>query len=118
MNKKKVEIEYAATLEKTALDHVSHLTQYGSDEVAAINKIENLIGEFEGKVSESPYIYAPCPELVELGVPTFRQKVSDGVRLIHEVEEYEDKIVVKVLLLLGQKQSIQNQLITHCLIHK
>ena len=48
-----------------------------------------------------------------------REFKRNDFRLLYEItQETEDLVVIDMLLLLRQKQSIQNQLIEHCLFYK
>ncbi len=114
---KVVQINTTKTFENTVDTAISHLAQR-EDEYTVIEKIENLVEHFEEKVTDNPYLYSKCSELVEYGISEIRAFNLNGFRILYEAYEDGDKIVVVVLLLLSQKQSIQNQLIEHCILYK
>lgn len=115
--KQVVEINVTDTFENTVDTAISHLAQR-EDEFTVIEKIENLVGHFEEKVTDNPYLYSKCSELVEFGTSEIRAFNFNGFRILYEAYEDGDKTVVVMLLLLSQKQSIQNQLIEHCILYK
>ncbi|WP_298771729.1 type II toxin-antitoxin system RelE/ParE family toxin [uncultured Shewanella sp.] len=114
---KKVEIVYTQTFEQTVDNAIIHWSQW-SEESTIIEKIEGLIEYFETKVGKNPYIYSLCSELVPLGNTDIREMKRENTRVLYEVDEQEEQLVITVLLFLGQKQSIQNQLIDHCILYK
>lgn len=112
-----VQINITNTFENTVDTVISHLARR-EDEYTVVEKIEKIVGHFEAKVSEHPYLYSKCSELVEFGISEIREFNFDGFRILYEAYEDGDKTVVEMLLLLSQKQSIQSQLIEHCILYK
>lgn len=112
-----VKLEYTKTFEDTVDSAISHYSQW-NDEIAIIDKIEAVIDAFEASVTQNPLSHALCQELVELGVTQVRHAVKEDFRILYEVSYVNDETIVTVLLFLNQRQSIQNQLINHCLMYK
>lgn len=112
-----VKLEYTKTFEDTVDSAISHYTQW-SDEIAIIERIEAVIDAFEASVMVNPLSHALCQELVELGVTQVRQAIKEDFRILYEISDTCDVTTVTVLVFLSQRQSIQNQLINHCLLYK
>lgn len=112
-----VTLEYTKTFEDTVDSAISHYAQW-SDEIAIIERIEAVIDAFETSVMANPLSNALCQELVELGVTQVRQAIKEDFRILYEVSNAGSVTTVTVLVFLSQRQSIQNQLINHCLIYK
>lgn len=112
-----VRFEYTDTFENSVNNAIAHKSQFTS-ELEVIERIENLVGHFEGTVEANPEIYPLCQDLVELGVTSVRHAVKDGFRIIYEVNNIDGEFVILVSLFLDQRQSIQKQLIDYCLIYK
>jgi len=117
MNQKNIKISSTKTFEQTADDLITYLTQW-SDEQIVIERVEKLVVHFEEKVSDNPFIYSRCAALTEYGIVNIREFKRDGFRLLYEVEQDNETTFISVLLLLRQNQSIQEQLIEHCLLNK
>jgi uncharacterized membrane protein YhfC len=112
-----VKFEYANTFGDTVDSAISHYSQWKGEE-SIIERIENVVDFFEESVTQNPMVHARCPELIELGVIHVRHAVKDGFRILYEVHEVDGETVILVLLFLSQRQSVQNQLIEHCLVYK
>lgn len=112
-----VRFEYTETFIQTVDSSIAHKSQF-THELEVIERIESLIEYFEDTVAINPEINPICQELVELGVTSFRHVIKDGFRIIYEVNNIDGEFVILVSLLLGQRQSIQKQLIDHCLLYK
>jgi len=113
---KVVQINTTNTFENTVDTVINHLSERDAEHTV-IEKIESLVEHFEEKVSDNPYLYSKCSELVEYGVSEIRACNLNGFRILYEAYEDGDKTVVVMLLLLSQRQSIQNQLIEHCILY-
>lgn len=113
---KVVQINITNTFENTVDTVINHLSERDSEHTV-IEKIENLVEHFEEKVRDNPYLYSKCSELVEFGTSEIRAFNLNGFRILYEAYEEDGKTVVVLLLLLSQKQSIQNQLIEHCILY-
>lgn len=112
-----VAIEYTVAFEQTADLAIGHFAEYTSER-QAIEKIESVLDRFEETVSVDPYIYARSPSLLALGIIDVREANIDGMRLLYDVDERDDTIVVTGLILLSQKQNVEAQLVNYCLIYK
>ncbi|MGR6831060.1 type II toxin-antitoxin system RelE/ParE family toxin [Aliivibrio wodanis] len=118
MKIQEVQINVTDTFEQTVESSITHLTPWSSEELV-INKVEKLIDDFQEQVTSNPFIYPRCAELAEYGSSNIREFKRNDFRLLYEItQETEDLVVIDMLLLLRQKQSIQNQLIEHCLFYK
>lgn len=109
-----VRLQYTKTFEDTVDSAISHYSQW-NDEIAII---EIVIDGFEASVTQNPLSYALCQELVELGVTQVRHAVKEDFRILYEVSYVNGETIITALLFLSQRQSIQSQLINHCLMYK
>lgn len=114
---KKVTCEYADTFINTFDSAISHYSEW-SDETLVSKRLGGIVTVFEDSVVNNPYSYPQCQELVALGVTELRHAIKGDFRIIYEVIERDDELKVFILLFLSQRQSIQHQLINHCLIYK
>jgi hypothetical protein len=112
-----VKFKYTETFNNTVGGSITHLSQW-TDERVVIDRIGLLIEEFEEKIGDNPLIYARCSELVQFGNTSIREMKKDGLRVLDEVSEIGKETVVTVLVFLGQRQSIQDNLVTYCLTYK
>ncbi|MGV5001039.1 type II toxin-antitoxin system RelE/ParE family toxin [Shewanella xiamenensis] len=112
-----VKLEYTKTFEDTLDSAISHYSQW-HDEITIIERVEAVIEAFEASVTQNPLSHALCQELVELGITQVRHAIKEDFRILYEVSYINDESLVTVLLFLNQRQSIQNQLINHCLVYK
>ncbi|MCG9597067.1 type II toxin-antitoxin system RelE/ParE family toxin [Vibrio sp. Isolate25] len=111
---KQVNIQLTDTFDKTLDNVIAHYSQW-NDEAVVIERVEEVLEEFEQQVSGQPYSYSRNPELVSLGVNSVRNANSKGFRLLYEVNETENEIRVDLLLFLSTKQSVEKQLVDYCL---
>ncbi|CAD6365809.1 type II toxin-antitoxin system RelE/ParE family toxin [Shewanella putrefaciens] len=112
-----VKLEYTKTFEDTVNSAISHYSQW-NEEIAVIERIEAVIDAFEVSVMQNPLSHSLCQELVELGVTQVRHAIKEDFRILYEVSYVSGEVLITVLLFLSQRQSIQNQLINHCLVYK
>ncbi|MCU8045613.1 MULTISPECIES: type II toxin-antitoxin system RelE/ParE family toxin [unclassified Shewanella] len=112
-----VKLEYTKTFEDTVDSAISHYSQW-NEEIAVIERIEAVIDAFEASVTQNPLSHSLCQELVELGVTHVRHAIKEDFRILYEVSYVSGEALITVLLFLSQRQSIQNQLINHCLVYK
>ncbi|MFB2674388.1 type II toxin-antitoxin system RelE/ParE family toxin [Shewanella xiamenensis] len=112
-----VKLEYTKTFEDTVDSAISHYSQW-HDEITIIERVEAVIEAFEASVTQNPLSHALCQELVELGITQVRHAIKEDFRILYDVSYINDESLVTVLLFLNQRQSIQNQLINHCLVYK
>ncbi|EKO3535624.1 type II toxin-antitoxin system RelE/ParE family toxin [Vibrio fluvialis] len=111
---KTVKIRATETFEKTLDNTITFLSQW-SDEEDVITKAEEVIDNFQSQVQEHPYIHSRDPDLMDLGVNTVRRALDGDFKVLYEVTEDEDEIIVDLMLFLRTKQSVQQQLIEYCL---
>lgn len=112
---KVVELVTTEVFDQTLELTLAHLSDNNNNDiVAAIEKVETELDNFEAHVLRNPEIYAVCPELLDLGVSDFRHYTRNGIRILYTVTEEQDRIVVSASAMLGTKQSITNQLIDLC----
>lgn len=114
---KTLNIEYTETFDNTVDNLINHLASY-SNEYLVIEKIENLIEDFEKRITTAPLSCPISPYLLELGTTSFREYNHNGFRLLYRVIEDEDSLKIQGDVLLSQKQSIEQVLIEYCLIYK
>ena len=112
-----VKLEYTKTFEDTVDSAISHYSQW-HDEITIIERVEAVIEAFEASVTQNPLSHALCQELVELGITQVRHAIKEDFRILYEVSYVSGEVLITVLLFLSQRQSIQNQLINHCLVYK
>lgn len=112
-----VKLEYTKTFEDTVDSAISHYSQW-HDEITIIERVKAVIEAFEASVTQNPLSHALCQKLVELGITQVRHAIKEDFRILYEVSYINDESLVTVLLFLNQRQSIQNQLINHCLVYK
>jgi hypothetical protein len=117
MNQKTVEVNLLDTFLNSVDSSISYLAQ-GNDEQLAIDKVGSIVDYFHDNVIENPFMYSLCSETVDFGDIAIRDFKRNGFRILYEVNDTDDMTVIDVLLFLNQKQSIQNQLIEHCILYK
>jgi len=111
-------IEYTDTFSNSTDLAIAHFSRW-NDELSVLDKIESTIKIFEDGVSSDPLIYSVSTSLFDIaGLSSIREANINGYRFLYEVNERDKGIVVTALLLLGQKQSIKEQLVTHCLMYR
>ena len=107
------EIQYATTAEQSLYSQISHLEPYiGFD--GAEKKLSSLITSAEALLSKNPFAYPVSPQASLLGITRYRELNHEGYRLLYEC--YEDEQLVVMGLILGQRQSVEEQLIHYCLM--
>lgn len=114
----KVSIEYTETLSNSTDLAITHFMRWNG-EVSVLKKIEDAINTFENAIIDNPFIYPVSPSLFDVaGISSVREANINGYRLLYEVEEQAGKKMITAFLLLGQRQSVREQLIKHCLIQR
>lgn len=109
-------IEYTETFYKSTDLVIAHLSKW-NDEISILDKIENTVNTFEDAVINNPFIYPVSKSLFDIaGLSSIREANINGYRILHEVNERDNETVVTVLVLLGERQSVKEQLIKHCLM--
>jgi hypothetical protein len=99
------------TFELTVDSCISFLTPH-IGELNAIDKVDAVLSDFESAVTTHPLLYPVSQELLSLGVPDVRVCARGGFKLFYTFEGNE----VTGLFLLRDKQSVEKQLIEHCLL--
>lgn len=108
-----IEIRYTRTFSNTLDALIDHLSCHSS-ELQALHKVENFIENFENRVFVAPLSCQISPQLIEVGVNSFREYNFDGLRIIYRAT---NSLIIGDLIL-SQKQNIQRSLIEYCLIYK
>lgn len=107
------QVKYATTAEQSLYSQISHLEPYHGYE-GAEKKLSSLITQAEALLSENPLAYPISPLASLLGITRYRELNHNGYRLFYEC--YEDEQLVVMGLILGQRQSVEEQLIHYCLM--
>jgi len=102
------------TFDKNIEGAIDYLSQWRS-EIVIIEEIEALFTFLETKLTKDPYLYPRCAELMELGVLNVRAITKDHYKIIYAVIDKEQSITINLLLFLRQNQSVEKQLIEHCI---
>lgn len=110
---KKFKIEYATTAEQSLYSQITHLEPYIGYE-GAEERLSALIRAAEARLSTNPIAYPVSSQASLLGITRYRELNLDGYRLFYEFYESEQLVVVG--LILGQRQSVEEQLIHYCLM--
>ncbi|WP_137297660.1 type II toxin-antitoxin system RelE/ParE family toxin [Psychromonas sp. SP041] len=111
-------IEYTETFSNSTDLAITHFSLW-NDEIRVLDKIEDTINIFEDSVSANPLIYSVSASLFDIaGLTSIREANINGYRLLYELNERDNRIIITALLLLGERQSIKEQLVKHCLMYK
>jgi hypothetical protein len=113
-----VVIEYTETFNNSTDLAITHFSRW-NDEISVLEKIEDTTETFEDAVSSNPLIYPVSQSIFDIaGISNVREANINGYRLLYEVNVRDNETVVTTLLLLGQRQSVKEQLLKHCLMHR
>ncbi|MDF2398495.1 MULTISPECIES: type II toxin-antitoxin system RelE/ParE family toxin [Pseudomonas] len=107
----RVEFATAAEHGVVALEHYL-IQQCGPQQAGQF--VDQLIRQIASTLSEQAYTFAVCQQAASLGVTHFREFLCMGQRVLYEV--YPDEQRVVVALIIGQRQSVEKQLIDYCLM--
>ncbi|WP_431222735.1 type II toxin-antitoxin system RelE/ParE family toxin [Serratia sp. L9] len=100
----KIKVEYTETAKFSLQEIVNNLKWRQQEPTPVINE---LLNEFEGKVTVFPLGCPVSPELVKIGVNRYREcNTSNGYRVIYSVSI--DTVTAHVIL--SQRQDIQQLL--------
>jgi hypothetical protein len=111
-------IEYTESFDNSTELAIAHFTRW-NNEFNVLEKIEDTVNIFENAVSNNPFIYPTSPIIFDtLGVSSVREANINGYRLLYEVDEQAAKKVVIASIILGQRQSVIEQLTKHCLMYR
>ncbi|PKG36998.1 plasmid stabilization protein [Psychromonas sp. Urea-02u-13] len=113
-----VTIEYTETFSNSTDLAIMHLMRW-NDELSVLDKVESTVDTFESAVNNNPLIYPVSPNLFDVaGISSIREANINGFKLLYEAEEQGEETLITALLLLGQKQSVKEQLTQHCLMYR
>ena len=111
-------IEYTETFNNSTDLTIAHFSRR-NNEISVIEKIEDTTEIFEDAVRSNPLIYPVSQSIFDIaGISSVREANINGYRLLYEVNVLDNETVVTTLLLLGQRQSVKEQLIKHCLMYR
>jgi hypothetical protein len=107
------DIRYATTAEQSLYSQISHLEPH-LGYAGAEKKLSSLIIEAEALLVKNPLAYPISRQASLLGITHYRELNHLGYRLLYEC--YEDEQLVVISLILGERQSVEEQLINYCLM--
>lgn len=107
-------IRYTETAQQSIEDQIVYLADYHGLE-SAYQRLENVADALQVKLLTAPLGYPVSPQASELGILHYRELNTDGYRVFYEIVEAGQAIVV--LLVLRDKQSVENALVRYCLLH-
>ncbi|MBB4817617.1 plasmid stabilization system protein ParE [Pseudomonas alcaligenes] len=110
---RKIEVAYATTAEESLVSQIHHLTPFIGAE-PAYAKLAALITTSEHPLQAHPLAAPICEEAALLGVRGYRELHIDEFRILYRYDETAS--LVMVALILRQRQSIEEQLISYCLM--
>lgn len=111
-------IEYTDTFNNSTDLTIAHFSRWSS-ELSVLEKIEDTMGTFEDAVSNNPLIYPVSQNIFDIaGISSVREANINGYRILYEVNEQGRETVITTFLLLGQRQSVKEQLMNHCLMYR
>ncbi|WP_223528293.1 type II toxin-antitoxin system RelE/ParE family toxin [Pseudomonas sp. BF-B-26] len=106
-------VEFATAAEHGVISLEHCLTQQCGQKKAA-EQVDQLVMQIVTALSNQAHIYGVCQEAASLGVTHFREYLPMGQRVLYEVFPSENLVVVA--LVIGQRQSIEKQLLDYCLL--
>lgn len=110
---KKYRVEFATAAEHGVISLEHYLTQQcGASKAAQL--VDQLVMQIVTTLGTQAHIYSVCQQAASLGVTNFNEYLPMGHRVLYEIFPNEDLVVVA--LVLGQRQSVEKQLIDYCLL--
>ncbi|OBU40597.1 plasmid stabilization protein [Photobacterium phosphoreum] len=105
-----------STFENTTFDIIDYFSQW-NDENNVIERVENLIEQFESTVLDNPEMYPICQEIREFfGIVDYRIFKSNGLKIVYRYDASHG--TVYAMLMLSDKQDMQKTLIDYCIVYK
>ncbi|MDR9753495.1 type II toxin-antitoxin system RelE/ParE family toxin [Pseudomonas sp. SZMC_28357] len=106
----KVEFATAAEHGFIAMEHYL-AQQYGARKAAQL--VDQLVLQTITTLSEHAHSFPICQQAASLGVTHFHEYLPMGQRVLYEVFPNENLVVV--VLVIGQRQSVEKQFLDYCL---
>lgn len=107
-------IRYTEIAQQSIEDQIEHLAGHHSLDYA-VHRLDTVIDALQKKLLSTPLGSPISSQASELGILHYRELNTDGYRVFYEIVEADQAIVVA--LVLRDKQSVENALVRHCLLH-
>ena len=106
-------VQFATAAEHGVMLLEHYLTgQCGAQKAA--QWVDELVRQIVSTLATQAHTYSLCQQAVSLGVTHFHEYLPMGQRVLYEI--YPSEGLVVVALVLGQRQSVEQQLIDYCLL--
>lgn len=107
-------IRYTEIAQQSIEDQIVHLADYHKLEYAA-QRLDTVVDALQDKLMSAPLGYPISSQASDLGILHYRELNTDGYRVFYEIVDADQAIVV--VLVLRDKQSVENALFRYCLLH-
>ncbi|KFF42147.1 RelE/ParE family plasmid stabilization system protein [Pseudomonas sp. BRG-100] len=107
-------IRYTVIAQQSIEDQIVHLADYQSLD-HAFQRLGTVIDTLQKKLLSTPLGYPISPQASDLGIMHYRELNTDGYRVFYEIVDADQAIAV--VLVLRDKQSVENALVRYCLLH-